>query len=263
IGWEDCDLLKTAGRQVASYLGQLRATEALYAARQFETFNRYTTYVIHDLKNITAQLSLVVSNAARHRHNPEFMEDAIRTVENSVKKMHHLLVQLRTGRDKGNDAPKKSINLVAALQEVVESRRVQRPAPSFSCEEREMLVWTEPTRLGSVIGHVIQNAQEATPPDGRIEVRLYKKGDDAVIEVTDTGCGMDAQFIRDRLFRPFDSTKGQSGMGVGAYEVREWAREQGGDVDVQSEAGKGTLFRITLPNIREANRRPEAVGTSA
>ncbi len=263
IDWEDCDLLKTAGRQVASYLGQLQATEALFDARQFETFNRYTTYVIHDLKNIIAQLSLVVSNASKHKHNPEFMEDAIQTVEHSVQKMHHLLVQLRTGRDKGNDAPKKSINLTDVLREVIESRRAQQPVPSFVCHDDEVYVWTEPTRLGSVVGHLIQNAQDATPPDGEIHVQLYKNGEHAVIEVRDTGCGMDELFIRDRLFRPFDSTKGASGMGIGAYEVREWAREQGGEVKVESEVGKGTVFRIRLPNVREAKPQPEAAKTSA
>jgi putative PEP-CTERM system histidine kinase len=89
--WEDFDLLKTAGRQIASHLAQLEVSRQLAEARQFEMCNRLSTYVLHDLKNLVSQLSLVVTNAARHKHNPQFMEDAIRTVENSVEKMNALM----------------------------------------------------------------------------------------------------------------------------------------------------------------------------
>ena len=102
-------------------------------------------------------------------------------------------------------------------------------------------------RLADVLGHIIQNAQEATSPDGRVEVVLQNGGAMAVIEVRDTGCGMDGDFIRNRLFRPFDSTKGRSGMGIGAYEAREFVRELGGQLEVRSESGIGTCFHIQLP----------------
>ena len=108
----------------------------------------------------------------------------------------------------------------------------------------------ERDRLADVLGHIIQNAQEATPPDGRVEVAVQNGGAMAVIEVRDTGCGMDGDFIRNRLFRPFDSTKGRSGMGIGAYEAREFIRELGGQLDVHSESGTGTCFHIQLPLAR-------------
>jgi signal transduction histidine kinase len=103
-----------------------------------------------------------------------------------------------------------------------------------------------------VIGHIIQNAIEATPYDGSVEVRISRKNDLAVVEVEDNGRGMDEVFIRDRLFRPFDSTKG-SGMGIGAYECREYIRELGGQVDVASVVEKGTTFHIELPIQSNAN----------
>lgn len=252
IDWEDCDLLKTVGRQVASYLGQLQASEALFDARQFEAFNRFSAYVVHDLKNLVAQLSLVVSNAARHKHNPQFMEDAVRTVDHSVQKMNHLLGQLRGGRDARLKGADKTISVTQVMREVVAAMRTREPAPSLTCEDDDIRVRTDPQRLGTVAGHVIQNAQEATPADGEVRVRLYRNEQYAVIEVSDTGCGMDAQFMRDHLFRPFDSTKGKSGMGIGVYETREWVREQGGDVEVQSQPGKGTVFRIRLPRVDES-----------
>ncbi|MHB8551844.1 MAG: ATP-binding protein, partial [Acidiferrobacterales bacterium] len=102
-------------------------------------------------------------------------------------------------------------------------------------------------RLSAVIGHVIQNAREATPADGRVTVRLRADRRQVVIEVEDTGCGMDEAFIRERLFRPFETTKGNSGMGIGAYETREFVRALGGDIDVFSRPGHGTIFRLHLP----------------
>jgi signal transduction histidine kinase len=99
----------------------------------------------------------------------------------------------------------------------------------------------------AVVGHVVRNAQDATPDDGQIIVRLFKQNDLAVIEVQDNGCGMDERFIQERLFKPFDSTKGQAGMGIGAHETRAFIKAMGGDVDVISRLGEGTTFRLTIP----------------
>jgi len=101
--------------------------------------------------------------------------------------------------------------------------------------------------MESVLGHVIQNAQDATPPGGEVKVEISTEGGHAVVVVRDSGSGMDGQFIRERLFRPFDSTKGLTGMGIGAYECREFVQSAGGQVVVSSTPGKGTLFKIILP----------------
>ncbi len=108
-----------------------------------------------------------------------------------------------------------------------------------------MLVSAE--RLGLVLEHVIRNAQDATAPDGRVEVELRRGARHAIIEIRDTGRGMDATFIRERLFRPFDTTKGSQGMGIGAFQTREFVRMAGGDVHVESDLGVGTRFEISLP----------------
>src|SRR5213079_3087501 len=97
VNWEVRDLLKTASRQAAGYLAQLRASEALLEARKFESFNRMTAFVVHDLKNLVAQLSLMLRNAERHRDNPEFQRDMLSTVEHVVGRMNALMLQLRTG----------------------------------------------------------------------------------------------------------------------------------------------------------------------
>jgi signal transduction histidine kinase len=154
------------------------------------------------------------------------------------------MTQLKTARI-GGDA--KTIDMVALLRGLAEARRGAKPEPSFATELSELLVVAEQDRLSSVIGHIVQNAQDATPVDGVVEIKLRADKDQAIVEVRDTGQGMDEEFMKTRLFRPFDSTKGLTGMGIGAYECREFMRGMGGQVEVESLPGRGTRFLILIP----------------
>jgi putative PEP-CTERM system histidine kinase len=173
------------------------------------------------------------------------MENVISTVENSVSKMNRLLTRMRDGVQADS---KRVVNLAKLLEEVVQDAQASKPAPVLECGTRDMAVKADHDRLASVMGHVIRNAQDATSEDGRVTVRLQQLNGHAVVEVEDTGCGMDEAFIRARLFRPFQTTKGDSGMGIGVYEAREFVRSLGGDIEVESNLGKGTIFRIRLPH---------------
>jgi putative PEP-CTERM system histidine kinase len=243
FNWEDSDLVKTAGRQVAVHLAQLEASKALAEARQFEVCSRLTSYVMHDLKNLIAQLSLVVTNASKHKGNPRFMEDAITTVDNSVQKMNRLLEHLRS--DSMQVQETAQVEVCALLGEVVQTMSNNRPVPHLDCQAVGIHILANRDRCMAIIGHLIRNAQDATPDDGRVIVRLFKRADRAIIEVQDTGTGMDEQFIRQRLFRPFDSTK--AGMGIGVYEARDYIHKMGGDLEVLSRVGEGSTFRIRVP----------------
>jgi len=121
------------------------------------------------------------------------------------------------------------------------------PVPRVDCQASGLYVLADRDRFGAVIGHVIRNAQDATPADGLVIVRLFKQHDHAVIEVQDNGEGMDEAFLRDGLFKPFTSTKGNSGMGIGAYETQEFIRSLGGEVEVISRVNEGTTFRMRIP----------------
>ncbi len=245
VNWEVMDMLKTAGRQASSFLALDHAAQALADARQFEGFNRLSAFVVHDLKNLIAQLSLVVKNAERHRRNPAFVDDAIDTIKHSVDKMSRLLAQLR---DQPQPTKGVRVDLRLVVAEVVRARAIQEPVPVLDMSVQTPLnICVDPDRLTSVVSHVVQNAQEATPRDGRVVVRLQQSAAAAVIEVRDNGVGMNADFVRERLFTPFDSTKGLTGMGIGAYEAREFIMSIGGQVFVDSAPGHGTLFRILVP----------------
>lgn len=248
INWEDRDLLKTAARQAATHVAQLMAAQALIEAREFQAFSKLSAFVMHDLKNLIAQLSLVVSNAARHRHNPAFLEDAIKTVDNSVTKMNRLMAQLKAGGTPAAPAS-ENVDLVGLVREVVAGRSARQPAPVFVSDEGALRIRANRDRAAAVLEHVIENAQDATPADGMVEVRLKFEQDHAVIDVKDSGCGMDAEFMSNQLFRPFRSTKG-AGMGIGVFESREFVRELGGDIEVASQPGRGTTFRIRVPAAR-------------
>lgn len=245
LDWEDSDLLKTVGRQSASYLALLHATDALAQARQFEAFNRLSAFVVHDLKNLVAQLLLVVSNAKRHRHKQDFMEDAVDTVESAAAKMNRLLQHLRKGVL--SEAQGALLDLDRLLEEVLSARSGMRPVPILEDGEAGLTVFANRERLATALEHLVQNAQEATPEHGQLTVRLKRHGEMARIEIEDTGCGMDAAFIRYRLFTPFDTTKGNAGMGIGVFESREIVRRLGGEIQVASRPNLGTTFRIMLP----------------
>jgi putative PEP-CTERM system histidine kinase len=252
LDWEVNDLLKTAGRQAASYLAQLEAAKALLVARQFESFNRMSAFVVHDLKNLVSQHSLLLSNADKHKHKPAFQEDMIETVAQSVEKMKRLLLQLQGGYTLEPPAP---VALEELVQQVVAARSGLKPAPRLEAGDGAVSVVAHRARLERVIGHLIQNAIEATPPEGHVVVQLLRQNGSAVIAIADTGCGMSEQFMRYRLFKPFESTK-STGMGIGTYEAREYVRELGGRIEVETREAQGTLFRVVLP-LYVPERAPE------
>ncbi|AMN47469.1 hypothetical protein ACG33_10215 [Steroidobacter denitrificans] len=243
LTYEDRDLLKTVGRHVATHIAQHEADRKLAEARQFEAYNRLTAFMMHDLKNSIAQLQLIIDNAQRHRHKPEFIDDALGTIDNTVARMTRLMEQLR-----GTAASERSlrVDLAELTLEAVRRCASRRPAPAVR-SAGEVFVQADRERLTNVIEHILRNAQDATGEDGRVEVSLDSSNSQATLIVQDTGAGMDATFLRQRLFRPFDSTKGAKGMGIGAYQAREYVRSIGGKVEVCSSPGQGTRFAVTLP----------------
>src|SRR6185437_7970111 len=129
LDWEDIDLLRTAGSQVAGTLAQAANARRLAEARQFEGFNRLTAFLMHDLKNVAAQQSLLLQNAARHRHNPAFVDDMLATVDNAVQRITRLLEQLR-----GETAPvaRARVRLEDVVERALAECGAQAPRPVFA-----------------------------------------------------------------------------------------------------------------------------------
>ena len=241
--YEDRDLLKTVGRHVATHIAQFTADQRLAESRQFEAFHRLTAFMMHDLKNLAAQLELIVANAKRHRSNPEFIDDVITTVANSTSRMQRLIEQLR-----GRELPeaRRSLQLEVIVARACERCDVRQPRPQVTVLEPDLHVQADADRLVTVFEHLVRNAQDATPEDGSVVVTVGADQRCCVVTVSDTGCGMTPEFIQGRLFKPFDTTKGSRGMGIGAYQLREYVRSLGGSVEVTSTPSRGTTFVVRL-----------------
>ena len=243
VNWEVRDVLKTAARQAAAFLGHVRAAEALAEARQFDAYSRMSAFVVHDLKNLVAQLTLLLRNAERHGGNPIFQRDMLETVQHAVERMNRLLLQLRSGA-----AP------VEKPAQVELATVLQRVRAAHAGQDRRIELELEPglralghhERLVRVVGHLVQNAIDASARDVPVHLRTYAESGCAVIEVRDRGEGMTEAFVREHLFRPFRTTK-PTGMGVGAYESQQYVAELGGHISVDSAPGMGTTVRVHLP----------------
>ena len=243
VNWEVRDLLKTAARHVGTFLAQIQSSEALLEARKFDAFNKMATFVVHDLKNLVAQLSLLLKNAERHRQNPRFQDDMLSTVKHVAERMNKLLLQLSTGAR--GEQPMRPVSLGKLAERVLGAKADQRADIALETSE-EVVALAYEQRLERVIGHLVQNAIDATRDGGAIEVHVYADRDCGCVKITDAGCGMSEDFVREKLFRPFQTTK-RSGMGVGAYETAQYVKEIGGRIEAASRLGAGTTIKVILP----------------
>ncbi len=248
LDWEVRDVLKVAAAQVASFLGVQRATERLAQSEQFASFNRMSTFIVHDMKNLVAQLSLMSANAQRHRHDPAFVDDMLGTVDTVASRMQAILSGLRTPLREASSP--EIIAIGELLESSVRSRSGYQPQPELAADPGTgpALVHADRARLERIIGHLVQNAIEACAGMSGARVTVSYRHDDASARITvvDTGRGMSPDFMRERLFRPFVSTKSQ-GMGIGLFECREYVREIGGSLAVESSPSRGTRFTVVLP----------------
>jgi putative PEP-CTERM system histidine kinase len=250
LDWEDFDLLRTAGHQAASSLAEALGQEALSQAQRFEEFNRRFAFILHDIKNLVSQLSLVARNAVRHADNPDFRADMVATLNSSVGKMNELLARLAP-HSKSSVQRIEPQPLRPILTAAIAAKRRDREVHLLGDTSIEALVDT--TALEQVVGHLLQNALDASSGEP-VTIRVTGSTTNVEIAIADRGVGMDADFVRNRLFEPFASTK-PGGFGVGAFEARSLVTAMGGRISVDSRLGRGTTFTIILP-AAETAREP-------
>lgn len=246
LDWEDFDLLRVVGQQLASYIAEHNGQALLLDASRFDEFNRRIAFVMHDIKNLASQLALLARNAERHADNPEFRKDMLVTLTNSADKLNALLARLsRYGA--GNVQrlePVDAAGIVAGI--AARYRGASGDVQIHVTDDQPCLVMASRETLEQVLMHLVQNAIEASQPGMAVFLQTRIDGLSGVIEVADTGCGMSADFVRDRLFKPFVSTK-VGGFGIGAFEARELVRAMHGRLEVESREGLGSRFAVRLP----------------
>ena len=245
LNWEDHDLLKTVCLQLANALALSNASDALSRSRQFEAYNRLSAFLVHDLKNLVAQVCLIVKNSEKHKYNVEFIDDSIDTLKNIIFKMDHLLSQLK--KEQLTSHNQSLINLVDIIKDVAIQQNANKPNLQLITNLDNIEIVGETQKITAIFSHLVQNAQEATADDGFIKVILSTDNQEAIIKIIDNGTGMDNKFIAERLFKPFDTTKGNAGMGIGVYEARDYIMKHDGSCNVESAPGVGTTFIIKLP----------------
>jgi putative PEP-CTERM system histidine kinase len=246
--WEDLDLLRTAGNQAASSLAEALGQEALSHAQRFEEFNRRFAFILHDIKNLVSQLSLLARNAERHADNPEFRADMVATLQGSVGKMNELLARL-SPHSPSRVQRVEPQPLRPILSAAIASKRRDRDVNLLGDASLEAFV--DASALEQAVGHLVQNALDASSGEP-VTVRVAGDGVNVSIAITDKGVGMDGDFIRNRLFQPFASTK-PDGFGIGAFEARSLITAMGGQISIDSRPGRGTTFTILLPAVEAAS----------
>ena len=244
LNWEDRDLLFALSKQLGNYLSLNEANAQLAESKQFDAFNRMSAFLVHDLKNIQAQLTLINSNAKRHRDNPEFIDDVFDTIDSATTRLEKVLSQLRNKQVV--EAVKKQTNIKPLIEQVVAQRNVHLPKVTAIIEDEISLSIEEET-LVSVLNHLVQNAQEATKNEGWVKVKASVLDNALHLAVLDNGSGMSEEFIQNRLFKPFDTTKGNAGMGIGVYEAKQFAEGLGGSLQVTSFESEGSIFQLVIP----------------
>ncbi|MCH7628388.1 MULTISPECIES: XrtA/PEP-CTERM system histidine kinase PrsK [Novosphingobium] len=256
LDWEDFDLLRVVGQQLASYLAEHGGQMALLEASRFDEFNRRIAFVMHDIKNLASQLALLSRNAERHADNPEFRKDMLVTLRSAADKLNALLARLSrygTGnveRLEEIDAA-DVIRAIAARYDAMQGQGIAGlqtvdVSRVYVTDAQPCKVLANRETLEQVLLHLVQNAVDASPPGMAVFLQTRSESLWGYVEVIDTGCGMSADFVRNRLFKPFVSTK-QGGFGIGAFEARELVTAMRGRLDVESREGLGSRFTVRLP----------------
>lgn len=242
ITFEDRDLMTNLSTQTASHLLLQQQEKVISDAKQLETYNRMSAFIMHDINNVIAQLGLIGKNAQRHRNNPAFIDDMIKTVHNATTRMQSLIQKFNPATEETRVRFQAS-ELGRSLSQALEGTQ---PVLEVDVQE-DFFIEADKNKLELALKNLIRNAQEATDVNGRIELQISRSESRGKISITDNGSGMTAQFINEELFRPFSSTKLNNGLGIGAYLTKSYLEQLGAILRVDSKIGQGTRFDILFP----------------
>lgn len=246
LNWELRDYLNAVLAQVTNFLLHYEAAHVVAENAQFAAFSRMSAFVVHDLKNVLAQIDMILTNVQQHRDNREFIDDTFDTLRHTQIRMHKMLSQL-TEKQISTEESQQPAQLSTILTKLIKQKcATLDPVPELIVLS-EAKIYCTPDKIETVFYHLINNAQQATSADGSIQVILEVNGTNMHVVLQDNGHGMTQRFIDERLFKPFDTTKGNAGMGIGAYDAKQYIAELGGSIKVESIVDKGSTFTIILP----------------
>ena len=243
--WQDFDLLKCIGDQIAAGLLNTRLSQKLLQAKELEAFQTMSAFFVHDMKNTANTLNLMLQNLPVHFDDPAFREDALRGVAKTVAHINRLIGRLGSIRHELQIKPAEAdlnemvAKALSGWEEVagINLEKDLQPLPKVPFDMEQML---------KVTTNLIFNAREAVSKSGVVQIKTYRNEGWAVLAVTDNGCGMSKEFVNGSLFRAFKTTK-KNGLGIGMFQSRMIVEAHKGRIEVESEPGKGATFRVWLP----------------
>jgi putative PEP-CTERM system histidine kinase len=247
---EDLDLLKCIGDQVAASLRNIKLSQMLVESKEMEAFQTMSAFFVHDLKNMASTLSLMLQNMSVHFHDPAFREDAARGLSKSVTHINNLISELSLLRQRLEIKPVEvDLNQVvtAALAGLEGMPNIKLIKNLCSLQK----VHIDPDQIQKVATNLLINARDAIDNHGEIQVETSQRDGWVILSIADNGCGMNPEFISRSLFKPFQTTK-KKGLGIGMFHSKMIVDAHQGRVEVESEKGKGTTFRVLLPLQRSA-----------
>jgi putative PEP-CTERM system histidine kinase len=242
---EEIDLLKCIGDQVSASLLKLRLTEEIMERKELEAFQTMSAFLIHDLKNAASTLGLMLQNLPEHFDNPAFREDAFRGIGSAAGRINHLIHRMNALRHELRLAPAE-LDLNHVINEALTNLNGTLGTKLVTKFDQIPRIVADRQQLQSVCTNLLLNARDAVGTDGRITVETAAHGQWVALSVSDNGCGMTEQFIKNSLFRPFRSTK-KKGLGIGMFQSKTIVEAHQGKIHVESELGVGTTFRVILP----------------
>ena len=245
FSWQEFDLLKCIADQVAASLLNAQLSQKLLQGREMEAFQTMSAFFVHDLKNTTSTLNLMLNNLPLHFNDPEFRADALRAIGNTVTHINRLIGRLGQVRHELHFKP-----VEADLNEVVERALSGWESAVGVSLVKELGVVPklriDPDQILKVVTNLILNAREAVLPAGKVRISTVRSNDWVVLEVADNGHGIAPEFLNRLLFRPFQTTK-KNGLGIGLFQSKIIVEAHAGRIEVTSQPGQGTTFRVLLP----------------
>jgi putative PEP-CTERM system histidine kinase len=249
FSWQDFDLLTCVADQVAASLLNVQLSQKLLQAKEMEAFQTMSAFFVHDLKNTTSTLNLMLKNLPVHFNDPEFRADALRGISKTVAHINHLIGRLSLLRHELQIKPVESdlnevvVKALAGWEEAAGVSLVKdlRPLPKILLDPEQML---------KVVTNLVLNARDAVSSAGEIRIETAQSNGWVILTVSDNGCGMAPEFLSRSLFRPFQTTK-KNGLGIGLFQSKMIVEAHKGRVQVESQPGKGTTFRIILPLLKQ------------
>jgi len=245
FSFEEMNLLKTIADQTAGSLLNLKLSEDLRRAKEMETVQTISSFFIHDLKNLALALSLTIKNLPVHFDNPEFRNDALTMMKQSVNKINSMCSNLSM-LSKRIELRKVETDLNEFTQNFLSCLNGSVKVPFIQDLQPVSKLLIDPEQLQKVLTNLILNANEAVGNGGEIRLATEEREGWVTLSVGDNGCGMSKEFMEQSLFRPFKSTKKQ-GMGIGLFQSKMIVEAHQGRIEVESEEGRGTTFRVMLP----------------